>query len=47
MKKIRLSFTMADGQTHQLDGLWSSTWAAVDTAVDMGAVRASAKVRGS
>lgn len=47
MKKIRLTYTLADGQTCQLDGLWPSTWAAVDTAAALGAVHACAKVRAS
>lgn len=40
---VRLTFATAAGQRFELVGLWPSTWAALDTALELGAVRAVAR----
>lgn len=42
--KIRLTYALAEGPAVQLDGIWPSTWAALDYAQSLGARVAAAKV---
>ena len=44
MKRIRLTYALSTGPAIQLDGIWHSTWDAMETAYAMGARAASAKV---
>lgn len=42
--KIRLTYALAEGPAIRLDGIWPSTWDALDYAHKLGARVAAAKV---